>query len=72
MRSNAVFNKKHYGTGFLFILTLKASFLAIPYKSVRYSFERTKRDNKSFILVLSLLSKLGCIKESSRLNLGGR
>ncbi|KAF5437693.1 Glycosyltransferase, GT2 family, partial [Candidatus Methanophagaceae archaeon] len=70
--SNAVFTKKHYGTSYLFILTLRALFLAIPYNLVRYSFERIKKDNKSFIRVLSLLSKLGYIKESLGLNFGGR
>ena len=70
--SSAVFNKKHYGTSYRFILTMKALFLAIPYNLVRYSFERIKRDNKSFVRELSLLSHLGYIKESLGLNFGDR
>lgn len=70
--STAIFHKKHYGTSYLFKMTMKALFLAIPYNLVRYSFERIKKDDKSFIRELALLSNLGYVKESLRLNFGGR
>ena len=68
----AISNKKHYGTSYVFKLTMKALFLAIPYNLVRYSFERIKKDDKSFVRELSLLSNLGYVKESLGLNFGDR
>ena len=70
--SMVIFHKKHYGTGYIFKLTMKALFLAIPYNLVRYSFERIKGDDKSFVRELNLLSNLGYIKESLGLNFGDR
>jgi len=70
--SGAVFNKKHHGTGYVFKFTMRALFLAIPYNLVRYSLERIKGDNKSFVRELSLLSNLGYVKGSLGLNFGGR
>lgn len=70
--SSAIFHKKHHGTGYVFKLTMKALFLVIPYNLVRYSLERIKGDNKSFVRELSLLSNFGYVKESLGLNFGDR
>ena len=70
--STAVFHKKHYGTSYVFKYTMKALFLAIPYNLVRYSYGKIIGDAKSFIRELSLISKLGYVKESLGLNFGGR
>jgi glycosyltransferase involved in cell wall biosynthesis len=70
--STAIFHKKHYGTSYVFKFTMKALFLGIPYNLVRYSYQKIMGDDKSSIWELSLLSKLGYVKESLGLNHGAR
>lgn len=70
--SHAIFNKKHYGTSYVFKFAMKTLFLVVPYNLVRYSFERIKKGDKSFVRELSLLSNLGYVKGSLGLNFGSR